>query len=126
MAISSGGWRRPSTDRAAVLEEVCLVEGGVTVRTRTKQSKVTRVFRDASAGRCEMLTKGSRKAEHLAAFAQRVAYLKETLALGVRFPAKSGSQVCEHGAKSRQFRGRERRELSSMATFSSRNSAKLE
>ena len=75
------------------------------------------------AGRSEMLTKRGRKAGHLAAFWLRVAYLKESLALCVRFPAKCGSQVCEHGAKSRQFPGQERRELSSMAAFSSRSSA---
>eukprot|EP00966_Prymnesium_polylepis_P178308 4129203-Prymnesium_polylepis.1 len=70
-----------------------------------------------------MLTKGGRKAGHLAAFWLRVTYLKESLALGERFPAKCGSQVCEHGAKSRQFPGQERRELCSMAAFSSRSSA---
>ena len=92
------------------------------MRTRTKQSKVTRGFRDARGGRCEMLTKGGRKAGQLAVRAHRVAYLKESLALGVRFPAKSGSQVCEHGATGRQFRGQERRELSPTVAFSSRSS----
>ena len=56
----------PSTDRAAVLEEVCLVEGDVTVRTRTKQSKVARGFSDARG-----------KAGHVVVSAFRVAYLRD-------------------------------------------------
>ena len=93
------------------------------MRTRTKQSKVTRGFRDARAGQCEMLTKGGRKAGHVAVNALRVAYLRDVGELGERSSGISGSQVCEHGATDRQFPGHERSELYTMTAVTSHSSA---
>ena len=50
----------------AALEHICRMQGGAALRKRTKQVKVTRVFKDARAQRCEVLMHGGRKVERRA------------------------------------------------------------
>ena len=53
------------------------MQGGAALRKRTKQVKVTRVFRDVRAERCGHAGKGIQKAERLAVSEKMVAYLIE-------------------------------------------------
>lgn len=78
------------------------------------------------AERCQVLGKGVRRADPPAVFARRVAH-----AMGLAWRAlprrallahNLGSQLFEHGAKNRLFRGKERGELVQMAQAGARSS----
>ena len=93
------------------------------MRGHTNQVKVIRGLRGARAERCDLLAKGGLRAEHQPVNALRVAYLREVAELAERLNGISGSQLSEHGALDRHFRGEERSELSTMAAVTPHSSA---